>query len=283
MTGRRRSVRPSDGPACVEDWAVIVPTARLNDIEIYYQEHGSGFPVVLTHGLGDCAELWSPLAEALADRCRVVAWDMRGHYRSEAPEEPAQYTQDLVVEDLRALCDHLEIELAVHGGHSLGGYTALRFHEAHPDRVAALILHGTGPGYRNREASQAWTDQLAKLADWQERNFESGERRLAKELRVGAPALGEVAQHVVRGLAGVERGVMAHPRFIDAAGVRVPTLLVVGENDRNFRASADYFAAKLPDAHKVVVEGAGHVAVHERPEVVNAAVREFLDGLPQYP
>jgi pimeloyl-ACP methyl ester carboxylesterase len=237
--------------------------------------------VVLTHGLGDCAELWSSLAEALADSYRVVAWDMRGHYRSEAPEDLSQYTQDLVVEDLRALCDHLGIERAVQGGHSLGGYTALRFYEAYPDRVAALILHGTGPGYRKPEGSQAWTDQLAKLADWQERHFDpdvSG-RLPAKELRVGAPALGTVAQHLVRGVAGVERGVMAHPRFTDATEIGVPTLVVVGENDKNYLASADYFAAKLPDGRKVVVKEAGHPAMLDRPEVVNAAIREFLDSL----
>ncbi len=256
-----------------------MPTARLNGIEIYYEERGSGFPVVLTHGLGDCAELWSPLAEALADRYRVVSWDMRGHYRSEAPEELAQYTQDLVVEDLRALCDHLGIERAVQGGHSLGGYTALRFYEAHPERVAALVLHATGPGYRKPEGSQAWTDRLAKLADWQERHFDGTAPVPAKELRVGAPALGAVAQHLVRGMAGVERGVMAHPRFVDATALRVPTLVVVGEKDRDYLASADYFAAKLPDARKVIVKAAGHPAVLEHPEIVNGAVREFLDGL----
>lgn len=256
-----------------------MPAARLNGIEIYYQERGSGFPVVLTHGLGDCAELWSPLAEALAGRYRVVSWDMRGHYRSEAPEELSQYTQDIVVKDLRALCDHLGIERAVHGGHSLGGYTALRFYQAYPERVAALILHGTGPGYRKPDGSQAWTDRLAKLADWQEGHFEPSARLAAKELRVGAPALGTVARHLVRGVAGVERGVMAHPRFVDATAVRVPALVIVGENDKNFMASADYFAAALPDGRKVVVKEAGHVAALERPEVVSAAVREFLDGL----
>ena len=96
---------------------------------------------------------------------------------------------------------------------------------------------------------------------------------------MGAPALGDVAQHMVRGIAGVERGVMAHPRFVDATTLSVPTLVLVGENDRGYQASADYFAAKLPDGRKVVVEGAGHPAVLERPELVNAAVREFLDGL----
>jgi pimeloyl-ACP methyl ester carboxylesterase len=256
-----------------------MPTATLNGIEIYYQEQGSGFPVVMTHGLGDCAELWSPLAEALAGRYRVVSWDMRGHYRSGAPEALEQYTQDIVVEDLRALCDHLGIERGVFGGHSLGGYTALRFHEKYPERVAALILHGAGPGYRNQEGSQAWTDQLAKLADWQERNTDGPGPYPAKALRVGAPALGEVARHFVHGVQNVERGVMAHPYFIDATKVDVPVLVIVGENDKNYLASADYFASKLPDATRVTVSDAGHPAALEQPDVVNKAVREFLDGL----
>ncbi len=256
-----------------------MPTVRLNGIDIYYEEHGSGFPVVLTHGLGGSAGLWSSLAETLGDRYRVVAWDMRGHYRSEAPADLSEYTQDIVVEDLRALCAHLGIKRAVMGGHSLGGYTALRFYEAHPSHVAALILYGTGPGYRKPEGSQAWTDQLANLADWQERHFDRDERRPAQELRVGEPDPGMTVRHFVRGMVGVERGVMAHPRFIDGTAVRVPALVLVGENDEMFRASADYLAARLPDGRKVVVAEAGHLAALERPDVFNQAVREFLDEL----
>ncbi len=255
-----------------------MPTARLNGIEVYYTEQGAGFPVVMTHGLGDCAELWAGLAEALADRYRVVSWDMRGHYRTEAPDDLALYTQDIVVEDLRALCDHLGIERAVFGGHSLGGYTALRFHEKYPQRVAALLLHAAGPGYRNPEGSQAWTDRLAKAAARQE-ELGRDARVAAKELRVGAPALGELAQHYVRGIANVERGVMAHPYFIDATKIDVPTLVIVGENDQAYLASADYFAAKLPNGRKVVIPNAGHPAVLEQPAAVHRAVREFLDGL----
>ncbi len=256
-----------------------MPTAHLNGIDIFYQERGTGFPVVLTHGLGDCADLWSPLAEALADSYRVVSWDMRGHYRSEAPEELDAYTQDIVVEDLRALCDHLGIETAVQGGHSLGGYTALRFYQAYPDRVAGLILHGTGPGYRKPEGSQAWTDRMAKLADLLESNFDRAARVPAKELRVGARPLGSVSHHVVRGVAGVARGVMAHPRFIDATEISVPTLVIAGEGDKAFLASSEYFAAKLPDGRKTIVKEAGHTAALDQPEVVGNAVHEFLDGL----
>ncbi|MCH8850141.1 MAG: alpha/beta hydrolase, partial [Chloroflexi bacterium] len=157
--------------------------------------------------------------------------------------------------------------------------TALRFHEKYPERVAGLVLHATGPGYRKPEGSQAWTDRLIKLADWQERQFDRGDRRPAKELRVGAPALGEIGQHFVRGMANVERGVMAHPSFTDASKIDVPTLVVVGENDKNYVASGEYFASKLPNARRLVVEEAGHPALLERPDVVHAAVREFLDSL----
>jgi pimeloyl-ACP methyl ester carboxylesterase len=256
-----------------------MPTAKLNGIEIYYEDAGSGFPVVMTHGLGDCAELWAGLAQALSDRYRVVSWDMRGHFRTEAPDDLALYTQDIVVEDLRALCDHLGIERGVFGGHSLGGYTALRFYEKYPQRVAALVLHAAGPGYRNAEGSQGWTDTLDKAATRQESEFGRDEQRLAKELRVGARPLGEVGRHYVRGIANVERGVMAHPTFVDATKIAVPTLVIVGERDKNYLASADYFAAKLPDGRKVVVADAGHPAMLDQPEVVQAAVREFLDSL----
>jgi pimeloyl-ACP methyl ester carboxylesterase len=204
---------------------------------------------------------------------------MRGHYRSEAPDDLALYTQDIVVEDLRALSDHLGIERGVYGGHSLGGYTALRFHEKYPQRVAALLLHAAGPGYRNPEASQAWTDRLANSATKQEERFGRDARVAAKELRVGAPALGDVGQHYVRGIASVERGVMAHPTFIDGTKIDVPTLVIVGENDKNYLASADYFESKVPNVRKVVIAGAGHPAALEQPDAVNKVAREFLDGL----
>jgi pimeloyl-ACP methyl ester carboxylesterase len=256
-----------------------MPIEKLNGVDIYYEEHGSGPAIVMTHGLGDSAALWAPLAEALADSYRLVSWDMRGHYRSEVPHDLADYTQDIVVEDLRALSDHLGLEKAVYGGHSLGGYTALRFYEKYPERVAGLVLHAAGPGYRNAEGSQAWTDRLAGIADKQETRFGLDARVSAKELRTGAPQLGEISQHVVRGITSVERGVMAHPSFTDATKINVPTLAIVGENDKQYLASADYFEAKLPKGKKVVIKDAGHPAALEQPEAVNTAIREFLDGL----
>ena len=256
-----------------------MPTEQLNGIDIYYADHGSGPAIILTHGLGDSADLWTPLAEALADSYRLISWDMRGHYRSGVPEELSEYTQDIIVEDLRALCDHLGLERVVHGGHSLGGYTALRFYEKYPERVSALILHAAGPGYRNKEGSQAWTDRLAGIADKQEKRFGLDARVSAKELRTGAPQLGETSQHAVRGVTYVERGVMAHPSFTDATKIDVPTLVIVGENDKNYQASASYFEAKLPNGRKAVIKDAGHPAVLEQPEAVNQAIREFLSGL----
>ena len=93
-----------------------MPTAKLNGIDIYYEEQGSGYPIVLTHGLGDSASLWTSLAEALADKYRLVSWDMRGHYRSEAQQDHCASTQDNSVEDQLAVCEKLEMEKAWFGG-----------------------------------------------------------------------------------------------------------------------------------------------------------------------
>ena len=84
----------------------------------------------------------------------------------------------------------------------------------------------------------------------------------------------------MRGITGFERGVLAHPRSIDATAIQVPTLAIVGENDiEAYHASAGYFEAKALKGTKVVIADAGHPAVLEQPEAVNAAVRQFLDGL----
>jgi pimeloyl-ACP methyl ester carboxylesterase len=72
---------------------------------------------------------------------------------------------------------------------------------------------------------------------------------------------------------------MAHPHFIDATTVDVPAIVIVGENDKNYVASGEYFGEKLPNAKKIVVKDAGHPAALEQPDVVNGAVRQFLDEL----
>src|SRR5258708_31509063 len=135
-------------------------------VRIYYELHGSngGVPLLLTHGFGASSQMWAPNAAALAAGARVIHWDMRGHGRSASPANQAEYTQAACLADMVALLDTCGASRAIVGGLSLGGYLSLAFWLAYPQRVAALVLCDTGPGFRNDEGRQRWNDRSIATA-----------------------------------------------------------------------------------------------------------------------
>ena len=121
-------------------------------VRIWYEAAGSGPTLLLTHGFSATSYAWQPQLKALSDAYQVVVWDIRGHGRSDSPEDPAMYSEALTVADMAAVLDAVDAERAVIGGLSLGGYLSLAFNISHPERVAGLVLCDTGPGYRSPNA-----------------------------------------------------------------------------------------------------------------------------------
>ena len=252
-----------------------MPFVERDGVRIFYEAAGEGPPVLLSHGYSATSRMWRGQVEALAPRYRIITWDMRGHGQSDSPDDPALYSEAATVGDMAAILDALGIDVSVIGGLSLGGYMSLAFHLAHPGRVRALMLFDTGPGYRNPAGREAW-------------NRTAEARAVAFETR-GLDALGSgaevrIAQHrSSKGLALAARGMLAQfdSRVIEPLeGIRVPTLVLVGEKDEPFLGATDYMAAKIPGAQKVVIPGAGHAANIDNPAAFNAAVEAFLAGLP---
>ncbi len=248
---------------------------QRDGLEIYYEVHGRGPTVLLSHGYSATSAMWSPQIDALKQSWQLVIWDMRGHGQSDSPPDESSYSEAATVADMAALLDVVGADTAVIGGLSLGGYMSLAFHRQHPDRCRALILCDTGPGYRNDRARAGWNDMAR-------------ERALALEQK-GLSALGASAEvaasrhRSAAGLALAARGMLCQsgPEVIESLPqVRVPTLVVVGALDTPFLAPSDYMAAKIPGAEKVVIEGAGHAANIDRPKAFNAAVTGFLAALP---
>jgi pimeloyl-ACP methyl ester carboxylesterase len=252
-----------------------MPTIDRDGVDIHYETHGSGPAVLLSHGYGATCRMWDGQVAAFAGRWRIITWDMRGHGQSGDPADPALYSHALTVGDMAAVLDACGVETAVIGGLSLGGVMSLGFHIAHPERVRALVLCDTGPGFRNPDARAAWNERaLARAQELEERGLDAA--RGGGETRLGS-------HRSARGLAGAARGMLA--QFDDSLirslpAIRVPTLVLVGSEDRNFLGAADYMTAKIAGARKAVVDGAGHAANLDRPKAFNAAVGEFLDGLP---
>src|SRR3984885_3303659 len=107
-----------------------MPTIDRDGVRIYYEVHGSGPVLLLTHGYSSTSAMWQGQIEALSKHHKLILWDMRGHGRSNYPDDPAAYSEALTVADMAALLDEVEAERAIVGGLSLGGYMSLAFYRA---------------------------------------------------------------------------------------------------------------------------------------------------------
>lgn len=254
-------------------------TAVLNGIKLYYEVYGQGTPLVLMHGFAGTAESWKPQIPALSAKYRLILYDARGHWRSESPRSADLYSHDIFADDLRALLDHLDAEAAIVGGLSMGGVIALTYYFKHPERVRALILADSGPGFRNPERRAEWTRSRETVAQLLE---EGGMPAFAKSKYAlldyyTAPNI--MLQHDPTGLAHVNRKVLVIPdsQLIDRLPeIRVPTLVLVGADDTDFLGAGEVMARKIPGAVHVVIPKAGHGANVDQPEAFNHAILDFL-------
>jgi pimeloyl-ACP methyl ester carboxylesterase len=247
--------------------------ADVNGVRLYYEEHGHGFPVLLTHGYGSNAAAWTPQVPALSANHRLITWDARGHGRSASPSRPELYSDAHTIVDMSALLGLLDISQAVIGGLSMGGYMSMQFALAHPEKTAALIVCDTGPGYKNVAARREWNQSMTVRAD--------------ALIEHGAAALGDSPEVTTvrqlhtsgQGLALAGRGmVVQHHRGVIGRldQIEAPTLVLVGEHDEAFLNGINYIATHVPGAQKVVIPDAGHSSNIDNPAAFDAAVLEFL-------
>ena len=254
-----------------------MPKSDRDGVKIHYEVHGSGPALLLTHGYSSTSAMWKGQIEALSRHHKLVLWDMRGHGKSDYPDDPATYSEALTVADMAALLDTVGAETAIVGGLSLGGYMSLAFHRAHPDRVRALLIIDTGPGFKKDEAREAWNKRALETGD----RFD---REGLAVLRSGSRERSTVSHRDASGLARAARGMLTQrdARVIESLpDIKVPSLVVVGADDTPFLAAADYMAAKIPGATKVVIPAAGHAVNIDQPQAFIDAVLPFLDSLPR--
>ena len=149
------------------------------------------------------------------------------------------------------------------------------FRSAHPERVSALLIIDTGPGFKKDDAREVWN----------KRARDTGERFDREGLEVLKSASRErssVTHRDATGLAHAARGMLTQrdARVIESLpAIAVPSLIVVGADDTPFLAASDYMAGKIPGARKSVIPSAGHAVNIDQPAGFIAAVLPFLDGV----
>lgn len=256
-----------------------MPHIDRDGVKIYYEVHGEGPPLLLTHGYSSTSGMWQDQVSTLSTYFKLITWDMRGHGQSDYPRDQSAYSEALTVADMEALLDHVcgRGSSAIVGGLSLGGYMSQAFYRLHPDRVRALLIIATGPGFKKDSARDAWN----KTADKTARAFETkGLSVLQNESRERSSATHRDAT----GLALAARGMLAqrNSSVIDSLSqIKVPSLVVVGADDTPFLPSSEYMAKKIPGAKKVVIPRAGHAVNIDQPQLFLKAIMPFLDDLRQ--
>lgn len=260
-----------------------MPRARINDIELHYDEWGRGFPVVAVPGFTETSSMWQMQRDAFAAHHRFIVYDARGHGASDAPDDADRYSPELLVDDIAALLDHLGEPRAHIMGHSLGGAIAMRFALAHPDRTARLVVVNSNSGSAPPEWQAMLRERLPEMA----RSLRAGGvASLAASMinyRLPPGLLAEREREFAAlspiGLAHTAERVLADVSSLARAHqIGCPTLLVAGERDREFPERSLWLAERIADCQRVVIANAGHGANEHEPELFNQIVLAFLAG-----
>ncbi len=274
-----------------------MPTAHLRDVDLYYEEHGSGDPLLCIMGFATDSTGWLLQVPAFAERYRTIVFDNRGVGRSDKPT--TAYTIHEMADDAAGLLDHLGIARAHVLGVSMGGMIAQELVLRHPARVRGLVLAATFP-----EPDAATEEQRTVLLTQMGGTItETGEMRIdvaalnplmffqhllplvfnPSFIQTELPKLMQLFSGALQygfsfeAILGQLQAVMAHKATDRLADVTAPTLVLTGDADRLISpANSQVLARTIPGAKLVTIPGGSHAFNIETPDVFNRAVLDFL-------
>lgn len=260
-------------------------------VRLHYEEAGSGTPVLFIHEFAGDHRSWEPQVRAVARRYRCIVYAARGYPPSDVPTDPAAYSQDLAVQDAVAVLDHLGIDQAHVVGLSMGAFCALHLGLRRPERTRSLGVAGCGYGAHPdvRETFRAESEAIATAFETEGAagvapRYAQGPARVQfqnKDPRGWEEFARRLAEHSAEGAALTMRGVQRERPSLydlteDLLGLRVPTLLIVGDEDEGCLDPSLMLKRTIPSAGLAVLPRTGHTSNLEEPELFNRLVLEFL-------
>jgi len=261
-----------------------------DNVKLFYEESGSGVPVVFVHEFAGDYRSWETQMRHFARSYRCIAYNARGYPPSDVPADGERYSQDRARDDIRAVLDALKIDKAHIVGLSMGGFAALHFGFTYPQRACSLVVAGCGYG-----AAPNQRQQFAEEAEAAARKFEEGMAKAAEAYALGPTRVQfqnkdprgwqefahQLAEHSSEGSARTLRGVQKRrPSLFDLVdrmkAITVPTLVMTGDEDWPCLEPALLMKRTIPTAALVVMANAGHTINLEEPAAFNQHLADFL-------
>ena len=266
----------------------MTDTVRVNGVDLAVERHGTrtGAPLVMVHGWSGSRGGWATVLDGLTASHEVITYDHRGHGGSSKSGREEGYTIDQLVDDFLAVTDELGLQSFHLLGHSLGGLVSMRYALERPERVRSLLLVDTGA--TPSSGAQEWMDTLVEVVRTQ--GLDAYYDMVLPY--VGAPGPeGERARDMFRAdldsldpaaFTSLALELTRYEPILDRLPeLRIPTTVVVGENDAGLRPAADELVAAIGGAVLDVIGGAGHSPHVDDPQAWLAAVERHFRRLEQ--
>jgi len=255
-----------------------MPFVTVNGARLWYEERGTGEPILLHHGYTASRVNWMPIAERLQDKYRVILMECRGTGESEHTEDG--YSLEQYAADVIGVADHLGLERFTYAGHSMGGGIGYVLALEYPERLERLVLMAAIPADGVPRDEARWAEQR------RQRNEGDREAMLRRyhAMRV-RPEIETEAwfEDRIRHVLGVSDGhyeqgaeAMAGLHVGDRLGeITMPTLVLAGAADGLLPANLRDFG-RLPNATLHVFSRVGHEVSIQEPDGVAAAIDDFM-------
>lgn len=263
-------------------------------IKLYYEEVGCGIPIVFVHEFAGDYRSYELQMRHFGQRYRCVAYNARGYPPSDVPKDGERYSQERARDDIRAVLDALKIDKAHIVGLSMGGFAALHFGFAYPDRARSLVVAGCGYG-----AAPDKRAQFAEEAEASARQFEKqgmaeaalgyalGPSRVQfqnKDPRGWQEFVDQLKEHSAEGSAATLRGVQKwRPSLFDLVdkmkSLTVPALVMTGDEDWPCLEPSLLIKRTVASAALVVMPNAGHAINIEEPAAFNQHLADFFHAV----
>ncbi len=265
-----------------------------DDVRLYYEETGSGLPVVFVHEFAGDYRSYEMQMRYFGQRYRCIAYNARGYPPSDVPKDPASYSQSRARDDIRAVLDALKIEQAHIVGLSMGGFATLHFGFTYPTRARSLVVAGCGYGAAPDKRAQFAAEVEAAATHFESltmakaaAGYALGPTRVQfqnKDRRGWAEFANQLAEHSTEGSALTMRGVQARrPSLFDLVeqmkSITAPTLVVTGDEDWPCLEPALLMKRTIPTAALVVMPNAGHAINLEDPAAFNRHIADFFHSV----
>jgi pimeloyl-ACP methyl ester carboxylesterase len=269
-----------------------MPYATARDgTRLYYEDTGKGAAIVFAHEFSGDFRSWEPQVRCFSRRYRCITFNARGYPPSDVPKARSKYSQAIVTDDVADVMRHLKLRRAHIVGCSMGARTAIEFGIVYPTRALSVTSVGAGAGSNpetraaflgNMEANAKRLDSLGMPATVRAATVAPGRvPQLNKDPRGYAEFRRMQEEHSALGLANTQRGVQIRRRTIfelESAlrRMKVPLLVVSGDEDDNCVAPSVFIKRVCPAARLLICPGTGHTVNTEEPGLFNGVLGDFL-------